>query len=149
MVAVEGGPIAGIPAVAVDQRAGATAATRHLLELGHRTVWHVSGPTGWVEARQRERAWRETLIAAGAPPPDVLTGDWSAHSGYELGHRLAAESDATAVFVGNDQMALGLLRALHEAGLRDPSRRERGGLRRHPGGGLLPAAADHGAPGLR
>ena len=120
VVAVEGGPVAGIPAVTVDQRAGATAATRHLLELGHRTVWHVTGPTGSLEAQQRERAWRETLVGAGVPPPDTLTGDWSAQSGYELGQLLAGEPDATAVFVGNDQMALGLLRALHEAGVKIP-----------------------------
>ena len=120
MVAVEGGPVPGTPVVAVDQLAGATAATRHLLEIGHRTVWHVRGPLGSIEAQQRERAWRETLIAAGVRPPALLTGDWSAHSGYELGHWLARESDATAVFVANDQMALGLLRALHEAGLEIP-----------------------------
>lgn len=43
LVAVEAGPVRGIPVVAVDQLAGAAAATRHLLELGHRTVWHL-GP---------------------------------------------------------------------------------------------------------
>jgi DNA-binding LacI/PurR family transcriptional regulator len=41
LVAVEAGPVRGIPVVAVDQLAGAAAATRHLLELGHRTVWHL------------------------------------------------------------------------------------------------------------
>ena len=50
----------------------------------------------------------------------MLVGDWSARAGYELGQELAANADVTAVFVANDQMALGLLRSLHEAGRRIP-----------------------------
>ena len=53
--------------------------------------------------------------------PPVLSGDWSPRSGYEVGRRLAADLDVTAVFVANDQMALGLLRALHEHGRADPA----------------------------
>jgi DNA-binding LacI/PurR family transcriptional regulator len=104
----------------VDQFAGAEAATRHLLDLGHRTVWHVAGPEDWLEAGERVRGWRAALKAAGARPPPMLRGDWSARSGYELGERLANEPGATAVFVGNDQMALGLLRRLHEVGRQAP-----------------------------
>jgi DNA-binding LacI/PurR family transcriptional regulator len=52
--------------------------------------------------------------------PEPLRGDWSPRSGYELGRRLAADASVTAVFVGNDQMALGMLRALREAGRRVP-----------------------------
>ncbi|HEX8978045.1 MAG TPA: LacI family DNA-binding transcriptional regulator [Solirubrobacteraceae bacterium] len=116
MVAVEGGPDQGIPVVAVDQREGARLATRHLLELGHRTVWHVTGPVASLEAQARIRGWESALVQAGAPVPPPLTGDWSARSGYFLGRQLSREASATAVFVGNDQMALGLLRAMHEAG---------------------------------
>lgn len=116
MVAVEGGPDQGIPVVAVDQREGARLATRHLLELGHRTVWHAAGPATSLEARERVRGWEAALVQAGAPVPPPLTGDWSARSGYFLGRQLSREASATAVFVGNDQMALGLLRAMHEAG---------------------------------
>ncbi len=115
LVAVEAGPDESVPVVAVDQRAGAAAATRHLLELGHRTVWHVAGPEDWLEAAERIDGWRAALQAAGAPEPDLLRGDWSARSGYALGERLLAP-EVTAVFVANDQMALGLLRRLHEAG---------------------------------
>ncbi|GAA2991760.1 hypothetical protein Sfulv_02040 [Streptomyces fulvorobeus] len=50
--------------------------------------------------------------------PEPLVGDWS--SGYALGRQPAREPDATAVFASNDHMALGLLRALHEAGRRAP-----------------------------
>jgi DNA-binding LacI/PurR family transcriptional regulator len=116
VVAVEAGPEHTVPVVAVDQVAGATAATRHLLELGHRTVWHVAGPPGWVEAHQRTDGWLAALEAAGADAPPVLVGDWSARSGYELGRRLVTVRDVTAIFAANDQMALGILRAVHEAG---------------------------------
>jgi DNA-binding LacI/PurR family transcriptional regulator len=120
VVAAEAGPDDSVPLVAVDQFEGAQLATSHLLELGHRTVWHISGPVDWLEAQDRMRGWRSTLEAAGAAAPPVLHGDWSARAGHELGRDLATNPDVTAVFVANDQMALGLLRALHEAGRRIP-----------------------------
>jgi DNA-binding LacI/PurR family transcriptional regulator len=120
VVAAEAAPDESIPLVAIDQVEGARLATSHLLELGHRTVWHISGPADWLEAQDRVAGWRSTLEAAGAAPPPVLVGDWSAHAGHELGSELAANPDVTAVFVANDQMALGFLRSLHEAGRRIP-----------------------------
>jgi DNA-binding LacI/PurR family transcriptional regulator len=116
VVAVEAGPPGSVPVVAVDQFAGAVSATQLLLDLGHRTVWHVAGPRDFLEAQQRVDGWRAALDAAGAQAPPVLTGDWSPRSGYEVGRRLAEDSEVTAVFVANDQMALGVLRAMHERG---------------------------------
>ncbi|MEU8386339.1 substrate-binding domain-containing protein, partial [Streptosporangium sp. NPDC048865] len=105
----------------VDQVAGAGLATRHLLELGHETVWHVSGPAGWLEAEGRVRGWREALATTGRRAPRLLAGDWSPRSGYRAGQRLAAMAgEVTAVFVANDQMALGVLRAFMEHGVRVP-----------------------------
>ena len=106
--------------MAIDNRAGAARATQHLLDLGHETVHHLAGPVTWLDAEERVDGWRETLRAAGAPEPDVVTGDWSARSGYEAGHRLASMPEVTAVLCGNDQMALGLLRALAERDRRVP-----------------------------
>ncbi len=116
LVAVEAGPDAGLPTIKVDQFAGAHAATRHLLDLGHETVWHIAGPPDFLESAQRVHGWRAALEDAGAPPPGVLVGDWSARAGYDLGGRLASDRDVTAIFVANDQMALGVLRAMHEVG---------------------------------
>jgi DNA-binding LacI/PurR family transcriptional regulator len=116
LVAVESGPARGIPVACVDQFQGACAATRHLLELGHETVWHIAGPANFLEARERADGWRATLLQAGAPVHEPRLGDWSARSGYEHGQALSAETGLTAIFVANDQMALGVLRALHEAG---------------------------------
>jgi DNA-binding LacI/PurR family transcriptional regulator len=120
VVAAEAGPDASVPLVAVDQMEGARLATQHLLELGHTTVWHISGPSDWLEAEDRVRGWRQTLDAARVAAPPVLVGDWSARAGHELGRELVERDDVTAVFVANDQMALGLLRTLHEAGRRIP-----------------------------
>src|SRR4051794_33275381 len=85
LVAVEAGPAQSVPVVAVDQFGGAAAATRLLLDLGHRTVWHLAGPADWLEAQQRVAGWRSTLEAAGAEVPPMLVGDWSPRSGYQLG----------------------------------------------------------------
>lgn len=120
-VAVEGWHQGDVSVVSVDQIEGARLATSHLLDLGHETVWHVSGPADWLEAEGRTEGWRTVLTAAGRPVPGVLTGDWSPRSGYQAGKHLAAMAgDVTAVFVGNDQMALGLLRAFTEEGVKVP-----------------------------
>ncbi len=109
-----GGPVLG---ASVDQYAGARLAVEHLLKLGHRTVYHVAGPVEWFEASERERGWRETLRDADESIPKTLRGDWSPRSGYGIGRKLSQEAGLTAVFVANDQMALGMLRAFSEAGL--------------------------------
>jgi DNA-binding LacI/PurR family transcriptional regulator len=120
LVAVGCGTRAPLPSVAIDNLSGAAQATRHLLDLGHETVHHIAGPDSWLDAQERVEGWRQALRSAGAPEPGLLLGDWSARSGYELGHRLAAMPEVTAVLCGNDQMALGLLRALAERGRRVP-----------------------------
>jgi DNA-binding LacI/PurR family transcriptional regulator len=124
LVTVQSGGAVEEPAVGVDQFAGARLATRHLLDLGHRTVHHVTGPANSQEARDRVAGWRAELAAAGAPVPVCLHGDWTPSSGYEAGRQLAARKrqgdEITAVFVANDQMAMGLLAALHEEGVEAP-----------------------------
>lgn len=120
VVVVEGDPETDIAVVTVDQRAGARAATEHLLEIGHRTVHHVAGPREWLEARARVAGWQTALERAGVPVPAPIAGDWTARSGFDAGRELARLPEVTAVFVANDHMALGLLRALHEHGRRVP-----------------------------
>jgi DNA-binding LacI/PurR family transcriptional regulator len=102
--------------LAVDQRAIARLAVEHLLDLGHKTVWHVSGDDYWTETQQRSEAWEQTLRDRGIVPPPVIPADWTPESGYRAGRTIAAIPEVTAVFVSSDEMAFGLIRALHEAG---------------------------------
>jgi LacI family transcriptional regulator len=119
-VVVESGGAGELPSISVDQVAGARLAVEHLLCLGHDTVWHIAGPRDWLEARDRVDGWRLALETAGRPAPPVLTGDWSPRAGYEIGQSLADRPDVTAVFCANDHQALGLLRSLHQRGVRVP-----------------------------
>ncbi len=120
VVAIEGQPGRGIATAAVDQEVGARKATEHLLELGHETVFHVRGPSDWMQTQDRISGWQGALLEAGREAPMPLAGDWSPRSGYEAGLMLARIPDLTAVFAGNDEMALGLLLAFSERGLRVP-----------------------------
>ncbi|BCW53377.1 LacI family DNA-binding transcriptional regulator [Arthrobacter sp. FX8] len=106
--------------VRVDQRRGAELAVRHLIGQGHVRIGHVAGPQDWIDAVARADGWRSTLASAGLEADLIIEGDWSAGSGYAIGRRIAATRRATALFVGNDQMALGVLRALTEAGIKVP-----------------------------
>lgn len=108
------------PAVGADQTGGTRLAVEHLLELGHGTVHHLAGPADSGPATQRADAWRSALEKAGRPVPPPVRGDWTAASGYEQGRRIAEDTAVTAVFCANDEMAAGLCRALHEAGVRIP-----------------------------
>lgn len=103
--------------VQTDHAGGARAATAHLLARAGGPVHHVAGPLGSFAAAERERGWREALEAAGIAAPQPVRGDWTSASG----HRAALSIlDADAVFVANDQMALGALRAFADAGRRIP-----------------------------
>lgn len=108
--------------VDTDQTMGAGQAVRHLLDLGHETVHHVAGPASSYSAVRREQGWRAALSDAGREAPPLQRGDWSAQSGFDSGCRLREVPAVTAVFAANDQMALGVLRAFHEAGVAIPAR---------------------------
>jgi len=108
------------PSVGADQLAGATSAVEHLLALGHETVHLVAGPPESGPAQLRAQAWRTALERSGRSAPEPAQGDWTAPSGYAAGRVLARDPNVTAVFCANDEMATGVLHALHEAGRRVP-----------------------------
>ncbi len=101
-----------LPIVSVDNYAGGRIATEHLLEQGHRHIGHISGPLEWWEARQRKTGWQEALAEAGIEVADHHweSGNWSSASGEQAIRRLLDRyPEMEAVFVANDQMALGVL----------------------------------------
>lgn len=106
------------------QEAGAALAVAHLVDLGHRRIGRVAGPAEWLEARSRERGMRRALAEAGVAAAPDWTGDWTAASGAFLAAEIAAAVGAaegpTAIAAANDQMALGLIAGLREAGLDVP-----------------------------
>ena len=106
--------------MSVDQIAGARMATRHLIELGHRQIYHLAGPQDWIEAEARMRGFLEEMSASDIPTTAPILGDWTADFGYYAGRELLRVRDFTAIFSSNDQMALGLLHAIREEGLEVP-----------------------------
>ena len=105
--------------VSIDQYRGARSAVRHLVEIGHRRILHVAGPANAADAIERIRGWRDELQVHGLEATEPVHGDWSAASGYAAAMKLAVEPDS-AVFVGNDQMAIGLVSGLRERHLNVP-----------------------------
>jgi DNA-binding LacI/PurR family transcriptional regulator len=106
--------------VGVDQFEGARLATQHLVDLGHRDIVHVSGPLTWTEARARRAGYTEVMSAAGLQVRADFEGDWSPARGYAIGRELVKRDDFSAVFVANDQMAIGILHAFSQAGIAVP-----------------------------
>ena len=93
----------------------------HLFSHGHRNIRFVAGPEYSVDSIFRERGWRDELASQGLEAVQPLHGDWTANSGYEIGERLAKDEDATAIYVANDQMAMGVIAALRNAGRKVPA----------------------------
>ncbi|SFD82388.1 LacI family DNA-binding transcriptional regulator [Paracidovorax konjaci] len=128
----------GVPTVLVDReievpeqpcdlvetahRQGGMLATRHLLWLGHRRIACIGGPAGLAPSEQRIAGWRDALAEAGVGADGLLWhGDFTSQGGYEAMQAVLASARApTAVFVGNDLMAIGALCAAHERGVRVP-----------------------------
>ena len=104
--------------VRIDHTGGARLAVRHLLELGHRRIACLSGPSGFAASRARVAGWRKALARAGITPEPhwLLEGDFSAAAGYALARQLLATESITAIFASNDLLAIGALRAAAEAG---------------------------------
>jgi DNA-binding LacI/PurR family transcriptional regulator len=122
LIAVESSGRVGFHSVSIDQFRGAFDATEHLIGLGHRSILHLAGPEDSMDATERVRGWRAALSEHGLVALEPLVGDWSPGSGYRLGQLYAADParSFTALFVANDQMALGAMHAFSQAGIRIP-----------------------------
>jgi LacI family transcriptional regulator len=113
----------GISIVSIDNYAGGLMATEHLLNLGKQHIGHISGPLDWWEARQRKKGWEDALTGVGIHPIPAMSveGNWSSKSGKLAFQILQSHyPQLDAVFVGNDQMALSILQATNESGIKIP-----------------------------
>jgi LacI family transcriptional regulator len=116
-------PRNGISSVATDNYQGGVLAVQHLLDCGRKNIGHISGPLTWWEADERKRGWRETLLKMGMDASDqhCTEGNWSSASGDQAFIQLLeAFPQMDAVFVANDQMALGVLREAHRRNISIP-----------------------------
>ena len=118
-----GRTVRGCDAISIDNVTGAREIVDHLIGLGHRRIATVTGPHRNMDARLRLEGYRVALRVAGivAQRGYELSGDFSEASGYEAGRAaLALDPRPTALFVSNDKMAVGVLRALTADGVRVP-----------------------------
>lgn len=107
------------PVVEADDHGGGALAARHLLDLGHREVCVLAGPTNVSTAARRLTGFRETLRAGGGSIAALRHGGFGVRDGHRAMRRLLRDADPpTAVFAVNDDNAVGAARALGEHGLR-------------------------------
>ncbi|WP_026257470.1 LacI family DNA-binding transcriptional regulator [Actinopolymorpha alba] len=95
---------------------GLPALVKHLTDQGHRRIAHLAGPPAWVAGQQRADAYLRAMREHGLEPLPIVSGDWTARSGYAAAPDIL-RLDVTAVVAANDRMALGLIRWLHEQGI--------------------------------
>ena len=112
-----------LPTVSMDNYLGGRMAMSYLLEQGYQHIAHISGPMDWWEARQRMAAWRDALAEADMEVKEKhwAEGNWSSASGVQAVEKLFEQyPEMDSIFVGNDQMALGVIQVANQKGLRIP-----------------------------
>jgi DNA-binding LacI/PurR family transcriptional regulator len=118
-VSISGVRESGVPQAVLAEAEAAEEVTGYLLELGHATVHHVRVPPSRKEDG-RTTGWKRALTKHGAPVPAPVDATWEPESGREIGRALADDPTVTAVFCGNDEIAMGVIRGLVEKGKRVP-----------------------------
>ncbi|WP_200952078.1 LacI family DNA-binding transcriptional regulator [Arthrobacter sp. Soil736] len=112
---------AGFTTVGVDLAEGARTAVEHLIGHGHTNIGLAMGTTTGNEGDAREDGWLQALKDAGLPEGPIARSEFTRIGGYAAGKRLLASANRpTAIFASSDMQAIGILRALHEAGLSVP-----------------------------
>jgi LacI family transcriptional regulator len=114
------GHAGGHPGIHLDNAAGAVAVVDHLIALGRKRLVHIAGPTDNIDAQERAAAFRAAAEQAGAEF-EIVQGDFSEESGERAVAALLQSSHRfDGVFAGNDNMAIGAMQALRNAGLDIP-----------------------------
>lgn len=111
------------PSIIVDNDGGAATSSKHLIALGHQQIGFIHVP-GYINSDKRLTRFKLEIHNAGLSEQNlhIEEGDWSEESGYRAAQRLLSGTHprVTAIFGGNDSMAIGALRAAQELGLRVP-----------------------------
>jgi DNA-binding LacI/PurR family transcriptional regulator len=114
-----------VTVVTSDNFSGARKAVEHLIKNGRKNIGHICGPLSWWESRQRKNGWETALSKAGLPVSDRMwtEGNWSSKSGKVAFLDLIEKfPEMDGIFVGNDQMALSVLLASKEIGIKVPEK---------------------------
>jgi len=112
-----------IPTVAIDNISCGREATEHLIKLGHKRIAHITGPLEISISRDRLKGYHQAVLQHEVDLDSLLVqeGDYSFESGYnQMLKLLAIENPPTAVFAGNDAMAMGVVKAAKAQGLKVP-----------------------------
>lgn len=131
VVSISGVRETGVPQAVLNETDAAHELVSYLLDLGHGTVHHVRVPPSRKEDG-RTTGWRRALTERGAPVPPPIDATWEPESGRRIGVSLAGRDDVTAVFCGNDEIAMGVMRGLAEGGRRVPDDVSVAGFDDHP-----------------
>ncbi|WP_411705242.1 LacI family DNA-binding transcriptional regulator [Edaphovirga cremea] len=114
-------PDSGVFQIIFNPQDASTASVDYLVSLGHRDFVLLNGPLSSVSARMRQQSWISALEKQGLTPVGSVVGDWSPASGYQCTQEIIRTCPPfSAILVGNDQMALGVLSALHQQGILIP-----------------------------
>jgi LacI family transcriptional regulator len=120
LINTRGQPI-GCPGIHLDNEAGARAVAEHLLALGRKRIVHISGPAGNIDAQERAEAFRKAIASREGVELITVEGDFYEEGGLRAVKALLDEGrEFDAIFAANDNLAMGALTALREAGLRVP-----------------------------
>ncbi|MFC3749449.1 LacI family DNA-binding transcriptional regulator [Paenibacillus sp. GCM10012306] len=107
--------------ITIDNFKGGYAAASHLLELGHTSIAHLCGHEMFRSTRERRNGFVLALQEKGITPFEIVQGDFEIEFGYDTCKRWLSEGKLpTAVFTGDDNIALGVINALMEAGISVP-----------------------------
>ena len=108
--------------VNADSFKGAYDATKYLIELGHAKIAHISGSAGIFSTIERIEGYKEALKDSGITIKNnlIVKGNYNFESGYNATKKLLSKNSPTAIFMGNDSMAIGAMQAIEELGLKVP-----------------------------
>lgn len=117
------GKHAEFPSIATDSYEGGRIAVRHLAELGHERIAFIAGDERLASAKDRRRAYMETMAQLGLKrdPALIVSGDFIQMGGFVATQKLLAlKRPPTAIFAANDMSAFGAIAAIREVGLKIP-----------------------------